>query len=81
MKNNNIVDVKEVRNKETIITEIRTTVSNVRLTALTGAIRIGENLKELKERGGEGRFTITGVRHAESARRKNHRAGLEYENG
>ena len=31
----------------------------------------------LKEHGGEGRFVITGVRHAESARRKNDRAGLE----
>lgn len=31
----------------------------------------------LKERGGKGRFVITGVRWAESARRKNSRAGLE----
>lgn len=45
----NIVDVKEVRTKETIITEIKTTVQNVQLTALQGAICIGENLKELKE--------------------------------
>ena len=32
---------------------------------------------KLKEHGGEGRFTITGVRWAESARRRNGRAGLE----
>ncbi|MFV0515800.1 MAG: phosphoadenosine phosphosulfate reductase family protein [Aminipila sp.] len=31
----------------------------------------------LKEGGGEGRFTVTGVRWAESSRRKNTRAGLE----
>lgn len=31
----------------------------------------------LKEGGGKGRFVITGVRWAESARRKNSRAGLE----
>lgn len=31
----------------------------------------------LKEGGGEGRFVVTGVRWAESARRKNSRAGLE----
>ncbi len=37
---------------------------------------------KLKEGGGEGRFVITGVRWAESARRKNSRAGLEIqENG
>lgn len=35
----------------------------------------------LKEHGGEGRFTVTGVRWAESARRKNSRGGLEIENG
>lgn len=35
----------------------------------------------LKEAGGEGRFTVTGVRWAESARRKNTRAGLEIEEG
>lgn len=32
---------------------------------------------ELKEHGGEGRFTVTGVRWAESAKRKNNRGGLE----
>lgn len=37
--------------------------------------------QELKEHGGEGRFTVTGVRHAESSRRKNGRAGLEIETG
>lgn len=31
----------------------------------------------LKEGGGEGRFTVTGVRWAESSRRKNTRSGLE----
>ena len=31
----------------------------------------------LKERGGEGRFVVTGVRWAESARRKNTRKGVE----
>lgn len=31
----------------------------------------------LKEGGGEGRFTVTGVRWAESAKRKKNRAGLE----
>lgn len=31
----------------------------------------------LKERGGEGRIAVTGVRWAESVRRKNNRAGLE----
>ena len=31
----------------------------------------------LKEGGGEGRFTVTGVRWAESAKRKNNRSGLE----
>lgn len=31
----------------------------------------------LKERGGEGRFCVMGVRWAESARRRNNRAGLE----
>ena len=30
----------------------------------------------LKEGGGEGRFTVTGVRWAESARRKNNRGGV-----
>jgi len=35
---------------------------------------------ELKEHGGEGRFTVTGVRWAESAKRKN-RGGLELANG
>lgn len=35
----------------------------------------------LKENGGSGRFVITGVRHAESAKRKNNRAGLEIEQG
>jgi len=35
----------------------------------------------LKEGGGEGRFTITGVRWAESARRKTGRSGLEIEKG
>lgn len=34
----------------------------------------------LKESGGEGRFTVTGVRWAESAKRRN-RAGLELSNG
>lgn len=33
--------------------------------------------EELKEHGGEGRFVITGVRWAESARRKNTRSGVE----
>lgn len=37
--------------------------------------------RELKEAGGKGRFVITGVRWAESARRKNKRAGLEVEQG
>lgn len=36
---------------------------------------------ELKERGGEGRFVMSGVRWAESARRKNQRAGLEIDKG
>lgn len=35
----------------------------------------------LKETGGEGRFTVTGVRWAESARRKNTRSGLEIAKG
>lgn len=33
--------------------------------------------KELKESGGKGRFTVTGVRWAESTRRKISRAGVE----
>lgn len=37
--------------------------------------------EKLKESGGEGRFTITGVRWEESARRKNSRSGLELANG
>ena len=36
---------------------------------------------ELKEHGGDGRFTVTGVRWAESARRKLTRGGLEIDNG
>lgn len=36
--------------------------------------------KHLKENGGEGRFTVTGVRWAESSKRRN-RAGLELSNG
>ena len=36
---------------------------------------------KLKEGGGEGRFVVTGVRWAESARRANSRAGLELSNG
>lgn len=35
----------------------------------------------LKEGGGEGRFTVTGVRWAESARRSTTRSGLEIDNG
>lgn len=35
----------------------------------------------LKECGGDGRFTVTGVRWAESAKRKNNRAGVEIEVG
>jgi phosphoadenosine phosphosulfate reductase len=35
----------------------------------------------LKEGGGDGRFTVTGVRWAESAKRKNNRAGVEIEVG
>ncbi len=35
----------------------------------------------LKERGGEGRIVVTGVRWAESARRRNSRAGLEVPKG
>lgn len=35
----------------------------------------------LKESGGKGRFVITGVRWAESVRRKTTRSGLEIENG
>ena len=35
----------------------------------------------LKEAGGEGRFAVTGVRWAESARRRNGRAGLELSDG
>ena len=35
----------------------------------------------LKEAGGEGRFVVTGVRWAESARRRNGRAGLELSDG
>lgn len=35
--------------------------------------------EKLKEGGGEGRFTVTGVRWAESAKRANNRAGLEKE--
>lgn len=35
----------------------------------------------LKEHGGEGRFTVTGVRWAESSRRRNGRAGLELSDG
>lgn len=34
---------------------------------------------ELKERGGQGRFVITGVRWAESARRKNQRGMIEFD--
>ena len=34
--------------------------------------------KELKERGGEGRICITGVRWAESVRRKNERSAFEF---
>lgn len=37
--------------------------------------------EKLKEHGGEGRFTVTGVRWHESARRKNTRGGLELSNG
>ena len=36
--------------------------------------------KHLKENGGEGRFTVTGVRWAESSKRRN-RVGLELSNG
>lgn len=36
---------------------------------------------KLKEGGGEGRFTVTGVRWAESVRRRNGRAGLELSDG
>lgn len=35
----------------------------------------------LKEGGGEGRFVVTGVRWAESARRANSRSGLELDTG
>lgn len=35
----------------------------------------------LKEHGGSGRFTVTGVRWAESARRRQTRTGLEIDNG
>ena len=35
--------------------------------------------EKLKEGGGEGRFVVTGVRWAESAKRKTNRAGLEKE--
>lgn len=35
----------------------------------------------LKEHGGEGRFTVTGVRWAESVNRRNNRAGLEISDG
>lgn len=35
----------------------------------------------LKESGGQGEFTVTGVRWAESAKRKNNRKGLELEFG
>lgn len=37
--------------------------------------------ESLKEAGGKGRFAITGVRWAESARRANTRSGLEIDNG
>lgn len=37
--------------------------------------------QELKEHGGEGRFTVTGVRWAESVRRRQNRGGLEIDNG
>lgn len=37
--------------------------------------------KYLKEQGGEGRFTVTGVRWAESANRRNNRSGLEVSDG
>ena len=37
--------------------------------------------EKLKEGGGKGRFVVTGVRWAESTRRKNARAGLEIDNG
>ena len=42
-------EVMEVRDGQTIIAEIKATVANVQLTALTGAIKIGKNLHELKE--------------------------------
>ena len=35
--------------------------------------------KDLKEGGGTGRFVVTGVRWAESSRRKNTRAGVEFD--
>jgi phosphoadenosine phosphosulfate reductase len=37
--------------------------------------------EQLKETGGNGRFVITGVRWAESVRRKSNRAGLEIDKG
>lgn len=43
-----IVDV-EARDKETILIEIKATVANVQMTALAGAIAVGEKLKEMKE--------------------------------
>lgn len=48
MENANVVDVA-VRDEGTIMVEIKTTISNVNLTALSGAISIGEKLKEIKE--------------------------------
>lgn len=44
-----IKDVTIVRDGQTIIAEIKATVANVQMTALTGAIKIGQNLHELKE--------------------------------
>lgn len=49
--NQNVTEVTEVtvRDAETIVTEIRTTIANVQMTALTGAIAVGEKIKEIKE--------------------------------
>lgn len=47
----NIINVPEaqIRTKETIITEIKTTINHVNQTALVGAVIIGKGLKELKK--------------------------------
>ena len=61
---------------------IRATMWNLIPRKKMPPTRIGRYCCEvLKEGGGEGRFVVTGVRWAESVRRKKTRSGLEISNG